>query len=337
MKPRRQPWNTTWVDQSGPASWHRYGTCPRAEGSLIEFEAPSGVAFKARERTVDTARMTKPENPWLDLSSLWLADGEWRHTPSTESFESSSKGEAVLHEFGAQGRYIEDLRVWMSGSAWLIEFTPKGDPRIGCRGLGKILDCLVQKVGFEQMPQHLFFRASKAAFLARGLLSMWPLCRAEQRNEILCRHTLVRCAREQKESFQDYERRAVQIAAGMLDGYEELDPGELQLKNVQSKPDGLFYKADENELVIVEAKMNCADWSDGAAQVLQYFGQARNHPCFRRADISTYLVATDAERSEGYRGWESLMRLDREFSIHVDATCLAFNVADTSREGRRSA
>ena len=281
--------------------------------------------------------MAKTENTWFDLSSLRLADVEWEHVLSMESFESSSKGEAVLHEFGRQGRYIDDLRVWMSDSAWRIEFTPKGDPRIGCRGLGKILDRLVQEVGVGQLPQDLFFRASEGTFLARSLLSLWPLCRAEQRNEILRRHTLVRCTREPQESFQDYERRAVQIVAGMLDGHEELDPGDLRVRNVQSRPDGLFYNADENELVIVEAKMNCADWSDGGAQVLQYFGQARNHPRFRRANISTYLVVDDAEPSEGYRGWESLMGLDREFCIHVDATCLAFDVADANSTGRRSA
>lgn len=269
--------------------------------------------------------MPTPMNSWFDVSSLRLVDSRWEYVPSAVTFESASKGAAVLREFGRQGRHIAGLRVWMSDSAWRIEITPEGDPRVACRGLGIILDQLIQEVGVEQVPRDLFFETRESLFLARGLLSLWPLSCAERRAEILAHHTLVHCPQDTNEDWASYEKQAVQFVANDLHGFTELEPDVLQIKNVGASPDGLFFKEDEGQLVIVEAKMSRPDWGDGAAQVLQYIGQARNHSRFRQCNISTRLVVPKDEPSEGYRVWESLMRHDRDFRIYIDASCLAFN------------
>jgi hypothetical protein len=120
------------------------------------------------------------------------------------------------------------------------------------------------------------------------------------------------------EKAVDYEKRVVDAMYFQFPGYERLHVSELKVGRIQSKPDGLFLSRAKRELIIIEAKKSKRDLADGAAQIVQYYAQARNHPRFQEMKFRTCLVTASDQCTEGYRLWEQLMTSSNELKILVD-------------------
>jgi hypothetical protein len=103
-------------------------------------------------------------------------------------------------------------------------------------------------------------------------------------------------------------------------GSERLNVSELKVGRIQSRPDGLFLNRAKRELIIIEAKKSKRDFADGAAQIVQYYAQARNHTRFREMRLRTCLVSASDQCTEAYRLWEQLMTSSNDLKILVDSS-----------------
>ncbi len=257
---------------------------------------------------------------WLDVSSIQLKNNEWigdTHTP--EQDELNLLESIKLRSFPSGNRYIKDLQFGIKDDYCKVIITPKQN--VGCRIIGTIVEKLASYRGSaERMPTKIYLQAEDGPFQVRSLLTLSVLCNSEMRKLLFEEYSLHHIPSKSGERAANYQTRVVNTIFQKYPGYNRLSENLLYLIDVSSTPDGLF-RSDENEdLVIVEAKKRNIDFSDGTAQIVQYYSQAKHHPDFQNLTIKTCLVTSENERTKGYKIWEELMQSTNEIKFFVNIT-----------------
>jgi hypothetical protein len=235
-----------------------------------------------------------------------LINDRWRIDPHTPS-EGDSKflDSITLLDAPHRGRYLEAFKFGFAGQFGKVLLAPRENQGIGCRVAGLL---------FSTIANHLLMNTHTRVYIqtdrpipARGLLTLSYLCSSKSREEVYqnCTWECIPC--NKGEGFGDYERRVVDLMAKRLAGYERLRSNRLALKGFRTKLDGLFYSREKRELVIVEAKKRKVDFSEGPAQIVLYYAQAKNRPEFRDALIRTHLITSDKDNVKEYSHWKMVM------------------------------
>jgi len=258
---------------------------------------------------------------WIASESMRLKYGQWRAsflqtTITEEHYSICNKVDTNL------GRYIKGLQFYRNEDNCIITIIPvKPQDGIGCRMIGTTFYQLVlQYGGVENLPNTLYFQAGNSKFQTRSLLTLAYLCGAETRQNLYERFSYHHIPPKESESANAYESRVINEISSQFSNYERLNTNELKLKKVQSTPDGLLLNWTTRQLVIVEAKKHRRDFADGAAQLVQYYAQARNHDRFKNLEVCCCLITDACETTEAYGIWRELMTSQKDLKIRVKAS-----------------
>ncbi|HZT42741.1 MAG TPA: hypothetical protein VFA07_11305 [Chthonomonadaceae bacterium] len=260
---------------------------------------------------------------WRDLDTMRLTDGKWQFnsyemSKNEHDFVNSIKTRNIL---SVPDRYIKELQYGHNNGLGKVAITSKSSKKkdMGCRALANVLHRIASDSGWiEGLPSRIYIQANGFSFLTRGLLTLWYLSLPARRQTIMQHYTWHPVSKYVGEGASDYEKRAIQIISQSLTSYRRVEPKSLCLPDVRSKPDGLFLHPAGGELVIVEAKMNVPDFSDGIAQLVQYYAQALSQASYRNLQLSSYLITSGTEQTEGYRFWLDLARSPKKLSMVVN-------------------
>lgn len=240
-----------------------------------------------------------------------LINDRWRMRQHTPSEDDSKLLESItLLKAPHRGRYLETFKLGFAEQFGKVLLTPRKSQGIGCRVAGLL---------YSTVANHLLKNTHSRVYIqtdqpvpVRGLLTLSYLCNRQRREEVYqnCTWEYIPC--DDSEDAGKYEARVVNIMASRLAGYERLKSNKLALKGVRSKLDGLFYSREKRELVIVEAKKRKVDFSEGAAQVILYYAQAKNSPLFRDAFIRAHLITSGNDNIKEYEHWKMIMNTNVE-------------------------
>jgi hypothetical protein len=243
---------------------------------------------------------------WRDISSLQLINDWWHLDPHTPSEQDSEILENIsLINAPHKGRYLETFKFGFAEQLGKVLLIPRKNQGVGCRVVGLLMSTIAQHL-FENTHTRVYIQTDPP-IPERGLLTLNYLCDPQRRREIYQNSIWEYSPSNTGESPKDYETRVVNIMANRLAGYESLKSSWLTLKKVRSKLDGLFYSREKRELVIVEAKHRKADFSEGAAQLILYYAQAKNRVEFRNLNIRTHLITSQKDNIKEYDQWKRIM------------------------------
>ena len=109
-------------------------------------------------------------------------------------------------------------------------------------------------------------------------------------------------------NWEEYEEWVRTELLTHYPGCQSLDETRVNVGGRNGHPDGLLYNPNVNELVIVEAKAKCNDFTDGVGQLVQYFAKARSMPDFSSLRISSCLITARPQEPKDYQDLMSLLR-----------------------------
>jgi hypothetical protein len=258
------------------------------------------------------------QTTWRDVSSLHLAAGQWQMNESRPLLQSERALASLSMKNTGKYRYAQCIEVAGTPDCGQITITRPDKGAVGCRVVAEALARLACFCGdIDNLPVQLYIRVNEGSFLIRGLLMLRTFCDPEMRQDIRDHYPLSHVAARFFEKAPAYEERAVGELLSRYVGYVAEDPGLLCLTDVKSKPDGFFTNTQSKTGVIAETKMNRPDFSDGTAQIMQYYAQARHRPEFKDWALKLCLVASQTEPTKGYALWERWMKSDRKLNAFV--------------------
>ena len=242
---------------------------------------------------------------------MQIIDDRWHMDSHTPAEDDSKLLESIpLLDAPHKGRYLETFKFGFAGQLGKVLLSPRKNQGVGCRVVGLLFSTVANQL-LKNTHSRVYIQSDQPVPV-RGLLTLSYLCNRQRREEVYqnCTWEYIPC--DDGEDAGDYEARVVNIMSSRLTGYEKLRSNKLALNGVRSKLDGLFYNREKRELVIIEVKKRKVDFSEGAAQIVLYYAQAKNSPLFSDAFISSHLITSRRDNAQEHHNWKMIMNSKAE-------------------------